>query len=337
MLRLGHDLGIDLGTANTLIYMRGRGLVLNEPSVVAIDVQEKRVLAVGKDAQEMAGKTPSDIVAVRPLRDGVVADFTVTEHMLQHFIMRAIRRRGFTRFRAVIGVPSGSTEVERRAVMDAALAIGARLVRVIEEPMAAAIGAGLPVHEPVGSMVVDIGGGTTDVAVISLGGIVERHSSKVAGDHMDAAITHYIRRAHNVLIGERTAERIKRTIGSAMEVPYLEPMTVAGRNLVNGLPVSLDIEPEEIRNALAESVNHIVEAVLHTLERTPPELTADIMERGIVLTGGGAMLHGLADLIAKETRIPTRLCDDPFGVVAQGTGMALEMLDRLERSNALVG
>lgn len=337
MFRWGIDLGIDLGTANTLIYMRGRGVVLQEPSMVALDARDRTVLAVGTQAQEMAGKTPGDIVAVRPLQNGVVADFGVTEQMLQHFIHHALRRRSMRRFRAVIGVPSGSTEVERRAVIDAVLNAGARMAKVIEEPMAAAIGVGLPVHEPVGNMIVDIGGGTTDVAVISLGGIVERCSTTIAGHHMDTVIAHYIRRAHNVLIGERTAERIKCTIGSALPAPHLEPMAVAGRNLVNGLPTSLVIDPAEIRDALAESVYHIVEAVKQTLERTPPELTADIMESGIVLTGGGATLHGLADLIATETSIPARVCDDPLGVVAWGTGGSLEMLDLLSRSNALVG
>lgn len=337
MFRLGLELGIDLGTANTLIYARGRGIVLKEPSVVALDARNHTVLAVGTAAQEMTGKTPDDIVAIRPLKDGVIADFSVTQQMLQHFIDRAAKRRGALRFRAVVGVPSSCTEVEKRAVIDAVLSSGARVVKVMEEPVAAAIGAGLPVHEPVGNMVVDIGGGTTDCAVISSGGIVVRHSVKVAGDCMDQAIIQHVRRVHNVLIGVRTSERVKCTIGSALPVNdmKLEPMAVAGRNLVNGLPTSLILHPEEIREVLLEPVTHITEAVKYTLERTPPELTADIMDTGIVLAGGGSTLPGLAERMSHETSLPVRVCDDPLGVVARGTGRSLAMLDRLK--NALVG
>lgn len=330
------DLGIDLGTANSLIYVRNQGIVLREPSVVALDVESRSVLAVGLEAQHMVGRTPGNIVAIRPMRDGVIADFDITEKMLVHFIARAKKMKGLVRFRLVVGVPSGSTTVEKRAVVDAALSAGARDVKVIEEAMAAAIGAGLPVHEPRGSMIVDIGGGTTDIAVISLGGMVVHSSLRIAGDKMDAAIVQHVRRAHNVLIGERTAEQVKSKIGSAQRTPGLQPIEVGGRDLVRGLPIRLTLHPDEIREALAESVEAIVEAVKSTIERTPPELVSDVLNDGIVLAGGGSLLAGLADLITRETNVPARVCDNPLDVVATGTGRALEMLDLLKRSNSLV-
>jgi rod shape-determining protein MreB len=329
--RFSRDMGIDLGTANTLVYVRGRGVVVCEPSVVAIDSQSKRVLTVGEDAKKMVGRTPGNIIAVRPLKDGVIADFDVTEKMLRNFMDKALRRRGFIRPRVLVGVPSGVTEVEKRAVVDATLSAGAKEARLIEEPMAAAIGAGLPVQEPTGNMVVDIGGGTTEVAVISLEGIVSHRSIRVAGDEMDEAIVQHVRRAYNLLIGERTAEEIKKEIGSADGRSEGREMEVRGRDLVTGLPKTVTVTDVEIGEALAEPVSMIVEAVKITLERTPPELAADIMDRGIMMTGGGALLSNLDKLLADETGMPVHIAEDPVSAVALGTGVALEHYDLMQR------
>lgn len=330
--RLHRDVGIDLGTANTVIYIRGKGIVLNEPSVVAIDQNTKQVLAVGEEAKRMVGRTPGSIQAIRPLKDGVIADFDMTEAMLRSFIMKVNQRRSILRPRAVIAVPSGVTEVEKRAVVDAAISAGFKDARLIEEPMAAAIGAGLDVQEPHGNMVVDIGGGTCEVAVISLGGIVTHESIRIGGDDMDEAIVQYVRRAYNVLIGERTAEEVKIAIGSVS--PQDAPAAtceVRGRDLVTGLPRTLTLTSEEIAQSLADPVHAILEGIHRNLERTPPELAADIYERGIVLAGGGALLHGIDRLIAEETGIPVHICDDPLGAVARGTGIALENYDLMQR------
>ena len=324
-------MGIDLGTANTLVYVKGRGVVLQEPSVVAIDRDSGEVLAVGDEAKQMVGRTPGNVVAVRPMRDGVIADFDVTERMLRHFIAKAGGGRGFGRPRVVVSVPSGVTEVEQRAVVDAALSAGARDARLIQEPMAAAIGVGLPVQEPTGCMVVDIGGGTTEVAVISLGGIVAQRSVRIAGDEMDEAIIQYVRRTYNLLVGERTAEEVKKAIGSAFPVVDDQVFEVRGRDLVTGLPRTLQLAGREVREALSEPVMAIVEAVRVTLERTPPELAADIVDRGLVLAGGGALLKGLDKLLAQETQMPVHVADDPLTAVVTGAGMALEHFDRMNR------
>ena len=318
------DLGIDLGTANTLVHVKGRGIVVREPSVVAIDKETHRILAVGDQAKRMVGRTPANIVAIRPLKDGVIADFEVTEKMLTYFIERVHRRRTFVYPRVMVGVPSGVTEVEKRAVIDASINAGAREAYVIEEPMAAAIGAGLPVSEPCGNMVVDIGGGTTEVAVISLGGIVTHKSIRIAGDEIDEAIINHVRRVYNLLIGERTAEWAKTQIGSAFPDGEERTMSIRGRDLVSGLPRSLELSSGEIREAISEPVYAIVEAVKATLESTPPELSADIMERGICLVGGGALLQGLDKLLAAETQMPVYVADDPLTCVAIGTGRAIE-------------
>lgn len=325
------DMGIDLGTANTLVYVKGKGIVLQEPSVVALQRETGEVIAVGDEAKQMVGKTPGSIVAVRPLKDGVIADFDVTESMLRHFINKAHRKRGLFRPRVVVGVPTGVTEVEKRAVIDASLQAGAREAYLIEEPMAAAIGAGLPVYEPTGNMVVDIGGGTTEIAVISLGGIVASRSIRVGGDEMDEAIVHHIKRNYNLMIGERTAEEIKKQIGSACPINGERSMEVRGRDMVTGLPKTVKISSAEVQQALAEPVATIIEAVRMTLERTPPELAADIMDKGIVMTGGGALLRGLDKLLSEETGMPVHLTDDPLTCVALGTGTALEHLDTLRR------
>ncbi|HEY8418269.1 MAG TPA: rod shape-determining protein [Limnochordales bacterium] len=327
----GRDMGIDLGTANTLVYVKGRGIVVQEPSVVAIDVETKQVLAVGEEAKRMVGRTPGSIVAVRPLQDGVIADFDVTERMLRHFISRANRRIGLFRPRVVVAVPSGVTEVEKRAVIDATLSAGAKDARLIEEPMAAAIGCGLPVQEPSGSMVVDIGGGTTEVAVISLGGIVTHRSVRVGGDELDEAIVQHVRRNYNLLIGERTAEEVKHAIGSAYPMDDHRTMDVRGRDLVTGLPKTVTLTADEVREAMAEPISAIVEAVRVTLERTPPELAADVMERGIMLAGGGALVRGMDKLLAQETGMPIHVADDPLTCVVRGTGAVLEHLDLLQR------
>ena len=325
------DMGVDLGTANTLVYVRREGIVLREPSVVAKRVDGGEVLAVGNEAKKMIGRTPADIVATRPLRDGVIADFDTTVAMLTYFIRHGLRGRRLLRPRVIVGIPSGATEVEKRAVINATFQAGAREAYLIEQPLAAAFGAGLPVSEPVGSMVVDIGGGTTEVAVIALGGIVTARSLRIAGDEMDGAILQYARKAYNLLIGERTAEDIKIAVGSAF--PQREDQTIEarGRDLVSGLPRAVRMTSTEIREAMAEPIAGIVEAVKMTLERTPPELAADIIDRGIVMAGGGSLLRGLDRLLAEETGMPVTLTDDPLGTVVLGIGRALEELETLKK------
>ena len=319
------DIGIDLGTANTLVFMKGKGVVIREPSVVAVDVRADTVLAVGNSAKEMIGRTPGSIVSVRPLKDGVIADFDTTAIMLKYFIKKAVKSGIFSKPRVVVCIPSGVTEVERRAVEDAARQAGAKDVELIEEPMAAAIGANLPVSEPTGSMVVDIGGGTSEVAVISLGDIVAACSVRVAGDKFDEAIIAYIKRKYNLLIGERTAELIKIKIGSAYSYEDEEGMEIKGRNLIDGLPKNIKIEAEEVREALADPINTIIEAIKNTLEDTPPELSADIIDHGIMLTGGGALLRNLDVLISKETHMPVYIAENPLDCVVAGTGKRLEI------------
>ena len=318
------DIGIDLGTANTLIFMKGKGIIMREPSVVAVDTRNDTVRCVGREAKEVIGRTPGSIVAVRPLKDGVIADFDITAAMLQQFIGKAIKTTIFSRPRIVICIPYGVTDVERRAVKEAAFKAGAKQVSIIEEPMAAAIGANLPVAEATGSMVVDIGGGTTEVAVISLGGIVASRSVRVAGDELDVSIINYIKKRYNLLIGERTAEDIKIQIGSAYPYEGEENFEVKGRNLIDGLPKNIFITPEEIRQAIADPVAAILDAIRTTLERTPPELSADIIDHGITLTGGGALLRGLDALITQETGMPVHIAENPLDCVANGTGMALD-------------
>lgn len=331
---LSADMAIDLGTANTLVYVKGRGIVLNEPSVVAIaDIKgKKQVLAVGEEAKLMVGRTPGYIQAIRPLRDGVIADFEVAEEMIKHFIQKVHNRRSFTSPQIIICVPSGSTAVERRAIQDSAESAGARRVFLIEEPMAAAIGAGLPVTEPTGSMVVDIGGGTTEVAVLSLGGIVYARSVRVGGDKMDEAIVGYIRRHHNLLIGEATAEKIKKEIGSAICIPQGEErvMHIKGRDLLNGVPKEIVVTESQISESLSEPVSSIVEAVKVALENTAPELSADIVDKGIVLTGGGALLRNLDRVLRQATGLPVSIADDALSCVALGTGRALEEMRALK-------
>jgi rod shape-determining protein MreB and related proteins len=329
--RFSRDLGIDLGTANTLVYVRREGIVVREPSVVARRVDGGEVLAVGDAAKKMIGRTPGDIVATRPLRDGVIADFDTTASMLTWFIRQGSRGRHLMRPRVIVGIPSGVTEVEKRAVIDATLQAGAREAYLIEEPMAAAIGAGLPVSEPVGSMVADIGGGTTEVAVIALGGIVTARSIRIAGDEMDEAMIQYSRKAYNLLIGERTAEDIKIKIGSAYPQKEEPSIEVRGRDLVSGLPRTVRMTSTEIREAMAEPIAAIVEAVKMTLERTPPELAADIVDRGIIMTGGGSLLRGLDRLLSEETGMPVTLTNDPLSTVALGIGKALEELETLKK------
>ncbi len=320
------DVGIDLGTANTLVFIKGKGIVMREPSVVAVDQRSNppRVVAVGIEAKEMIGRTPGSITAVRPLKDGVIADFEITSDMLKAFIKRVNNRSIFMRTRVMICIPSGVTEVERRAVYDAAKSAGAKFVSLIEEPMAAAIGAGLPVSEAMGSMVVDIGGGTSEVAVISLGDVVTSRSVRVGGDTLDVAIIAYIKKKYNLLIGERTAEDIKITIGSAYPFEGEGAKNIKGRNLMDGLPKNIEISAEEIREALADPVNQILDAIRATLEKTPPELAADIIDKGIMLTGGGALLRGLDKLIAGETKIPVLIAENPLDCVVDGTGICLE-------------
>jgi rod shape-determining protein MreB len=334
---LGHfstDLAIDLGTANTLVFVRNEGIVLDEPSVVAVRKDRQgpqKVLAVGQEARQMIGRTPGSIVAIRPMRDGVIADLDVTEAMLRYFIRRVHGRRSFVRPRIVICIPFGITEVEKRAVRDSAASAGAREVYLIQEPMAAALGAGLPVTEPQGNMIVDIGGGTTEVAVISLGGIVFSKSARVAGDRMDEAVIAFIRRKHNLLIGERTAEQIKIRIGCAWPFDEERTMDVKGRDLLAGVPKTVEINSEEIRHALMEPVSEILEAVRFTLEKTPPELAADIIDQGIILAGGGALLSGLDTLLQEETGLPVIRAEDPLYCVVRGSGAALDSLDLLRR------
>lgn len=324
--RFSRDIGIDLGTANTLVFVAGKGIIIREPSVVAENKDTGKVLAVGEEAKRMLGRTPANIVATRPLKDGVIADYDQTLEMIKAFVRKA--KRGFSLYTTVVvGIPSGITEVERNAVLDACRKSGANKAYVIEEPMAAAIGAGLPVSEPVGSMIVDIGGGTTEVAVISLAGIVHSRSVRTAGDEIDEAIAAYVRRAYNLFIGERTAEQIKIEIGSAYPLNPELAMTVRGRNLVNGLPDSAEITSEEIREAISEPVNTIVEAVKVTLEATPPELAADCMNHGIVIAGGGALIRGLDELLSKETGMPVLIARDPLSCVANGTGRMLDILN----------
>ena len=323
------DIGIDLGTANTLVYLRGKGIVMREPSVVAVDTKTDDVRGVGQEAKAMIGRTPGNIVAVRPLKDGVIADYDITANMLSYFIKRVCGSNKFFGPRVVICIPSGVTEVERRAVREASLRAGARQVSIIEEPMAAAIGAGLPISEPTGSMIVDIGGGTSEVAVISLGGIVASRSVRVGGDEFDQSIIAYIKRKYNLLIGERTAEDIKIQIGSAYPLEEETTLEIKGRNLVDGLPKNITIGSEEIREALSESLYKVVDAVKETLERTPPELSADIIDHGITLTGGGALLRGLDQLIQSETGIDVHVAEDPLDCVAKGAGAVLDHVDVL--------
>jgi rod shape-determining protein MreB and related proteins len=329
---LSRDMGIDLGTANTLVYISGKGIVLQEPSVVAIDRDDKTPLAVGEEAKKMLGRTPGNVIALRPLRDGVIADFDIAELMLKHFIRRVNEGNSLVRPRIVIGIPSGVTGVERRAVMDAAMQAGASDVRLIDEPVAAAIGAGLPVSEPTGNMIIDIGGGTTEVAVLSLQGIVLSESVRVAGDELNESIIQYLKKIHNLAIGERTAEDIKIRLGSAYPTEEDdEMMEVRGMHLLSGLPRTVSIKGPEIRESMSEPLSVIVEAVKRTLERTPPELAADIVERGIVLAGGGALLKGLDTLISHETGIVTHIAADPLSCVVLGTGRVLENFKQLER------
>ncbi len=328
---IGRDMAVDLGTANTLVYVRGRGIVLNEPSVVAINTKSAAILAVGADAKQMIGRTPAHIVAIRPLKDGVIADFDVTEKMLRYFIEKVNRRRSWIHPQVVVGIPSGVTEVERRAVLDAAKKAGAREAFLIEEPMAAAIGAGLPVAEPTGSMIVDIGGGTTEVAVISLSGIVTSRSIRIAGDEIDEAISNYIKKEYSLMLGERTAEEIKMAIASAFPMPDEPQAEIRGRDLVTGLPKTIVVAAEEIRRAIEEPVNAVVDAVKNTLDKTPPELAADIMDKGIVLAGGGSLLKGLDERLKHETGMPIHIAEDPLFAVAKGSGKCLEEFDALRR------
>ena len=326
-----NDIGIDLGTANTLVYVKDRGIVLREPSVVAIQQGSNRVPAVGEEAKRMLGRTPGNIVAIRPMKAGVIADFEVTEAMLRYFIRKAHNRKWVVRPRIIISVPSGITEVEKRAVKDSATHAGAREVYLIEEPMAAAIGVGLPVQEPAGNMIVDMGGGTTEVAIISLAGIVLSRSVRVGGDEMDEAIVQYLKRVYNLMIGERTAEEIKITIGSAYPLGEEMSMEVKGRDLVAGLPKTLTITSEEIREALQEPVSAIIEAIRITLERCPPELSSDLVDRGIVLAGGTSQLRGMDKLLAEQTGLPVHVAEDPLSAVAEGTGVVLHELNFLRK------
>lgn len=325
-------MGIDLGTANTLVHVKGKGVVMTEPSVVAIQSDTGNVLAVGEEAKRMIGRTPGNIIAIRPMKDGVIADFDITQAMLKYFITKALGQKSpFIRPRVVISIPTGCTTVEERAVREAALQGGAKEAYLIEEPMAAAIGAGLPVHEPTGNLIVDIGGGTTEVAVISLGGVVTAKSVRVAGNNMDESIIQHLKKNHSLLIGERTAEDIKTSIGSALWEGPEELYEVRGRDLVSGLPKTIQVSSMEIQDALAETVEAIIDGIKICLERTPPELASDIMDRGIVMAGGGALLKGLDKLISNETNMPVYVCEDPLFAVAQGTGKVLENIDVLKR------
>lgn len=326
------DIGVDLGTANTLVYVRSKGIVLREPSVVAMRKEDNRVLAVGDDAKQMIGRTPGNIVAIRPMRDGVIADFSVTQDMLRYFIKQAIGTSMFGRPRVLVSVPSGITEVESRAVEEAAHQAGAKVAKVIEEPMAAAIGAGLPVGEPTGSMIVNMGGGTTEIAIISLGGIVASKSIRVAGDKEDEAIVNYVKRVYNLAIGERTGEEIKINIGSAFPQSIEGSMNIKGRDLVTGLPKTISVTADEVLDALKEPISQIIDGIKGTLEKTPPELAADIMDRGIMLSGGGAQLHGLDSLVKKETGMPVHIAENPMECVVLGVGKALEQYEEINRS-----
>jgi rod shape-determining protein MreB and related proteins len=326
------ELGIDLGTANILVYSKNKGIALNEPSVVAIDTETKNVLAVGKEAKEMIGKTPGKIVAIRPLKDGVIADFDITTEMLKHIMRKASKKVGFhiRKPNVIVCTPSGSTSVERRAIQDAVRNAGAKKVHLIEEPVAAAIGAGLPVDEPVANVVVDIGGGTTEVAIISFGGVVACHSIRIAGDRLDDDIMQYVRKEYSVLIGERTAERIKMEIGYALVDHDELTMEVRGRDLVTGLPKTITLSSYEIRDAMKESLLHILEAIRATLEDCPAELSGDIVDRGVILTGGGALMNGMQDWLSKEIVVPVHLASNPLESVAIGTGKALKYIDKLQ-------
>ncbi len=331
--KFSNDLAIDLGTANTLVYVKGKGIILNEPSVVAVHKDSrgmKKVLAVGNEAKSMLGRTPGNIVAIRPMRDGVIADFDITEAMLKHFILSVHNRKSLVRPRIIVSVPSGITQVERRAVRETVESAGAREVYLIEEPMAAAIGAGLPIAEPTSSMVVDIGGGTTEVAVISLAGIVYAKSVRVAGDKIDEEIVQYMKRKYSLLIGERTAEIIKTEIGCAYPLNEIKTMDVKGRDLISGIPKTIETSSEEIREAIIEPVTLVVDAIKDALENAPPELAGDIVDRGIVLTGGGALLKNIDVLVREETGLPITIADDPLSAVARGAGMALDQLDVLK-------
>lgn len=331
LFSISKDMGIDLGTANTLVYVKGKGIVLREPSVVAINSINKKVLAVGEEAKKMIGRTPGNIVAIRPMKDGVIADFDVTQMMLKKFISKVIGKGTFTSPRIIVCYPSGVTEVEKRAIDEAAKQAGAREVVLMEEPMAAAIGAGLPVDEPTGSMIVDIGGGTTEVAIISLEGIVTSKSLRIAGDELDQAIISYIKKEYNLMIGERTAENVKMELGSAFEMEEEKSMDIKGRDLVSGLPKTITVTQEQIREALKEPISSIIDAIKTTLEKTPPELAADIMEKGIMLAGGGAYLKGLDKLINHETHMPVHIAESPLDCVALGAGKALEYFDRISK------
>lgn len=329
----GKDMGIDLGTANTLVYVKGKGILLREPSVVAINTTSKKTLAVGAEAKQMIGRTPGNITAIRPMKDGVIADFDITQTMLKTFIEKVTSKSSFTSPRIIVCFPSGVTEVERRAIEEATKQAGAREVLLMEEPMAAAIGAGLPVDEPTGSMIVDIGGGTTEIAIISLGGIVTSKSLRVAGDELDHAIVSYIKKGHNLTIGERTSENIKMELGSAFKSEEEEErkMEIKGRDIMTGLPKTIEISEEQIRDALKEPIALIIESIKTTLEKTPPELAADIMDKGIMLTGGGALLRGIDELISKETHIPVHISESPLDCVALGAGKALDNFDKISK------
>ena len=319
-----NDVAIDLGTANTLVYLRGKGIVLNEPSVVAVDRTTNKVIAVGKEAKSMLGRTPDEIHAVRPLKDGVIADFEKTEDLLREFIQKALRRRTWVRPRIIICVPSGITEVEKRAVQDSAQHAGAREVLLVPEPIAAAIGVGLPVGKPSGNMIIDIGGGTTEIAVMALNSIVNQQSIRVGGDEMDEAIVQYVKKAYNLLIGEQTAEQIKIKIGSAFRLEQEEEMEIKGRDLVAGIPKTMKISSVEVREALSEPLQQIVDALMQSLEKTPPELASDIVDRGIVMTGGGSLLRGIDMLLREATNLPITVAEDPLSCVVLGTGKILD-------------
>ena len=331
MNMVGRDMGIDLGTANTLVFVKNKGIVLNEPSIVAIDKENKRILAVGFEAKRMVGRTPGNIVAIRPLKDGVIADFDTTERMLRYFIRKVHRNMSIARPRIIICVPSGITAVEKKAVIEATEQAGARAAYIIEEPLAAAIGAGLPIDEPTGSMIVDIGGGTSEVAVISLGGIVAYQSLRIGGDEMDEAIIYYLKKDNNLLIGESSAEKIKMEIGSAFPLENEEKMEVTGRDLVTGLPKTIIITSQQIRAALEKTVSDIINSIVEVLDETPPELASDIMKRGIVLSGGGGLLKGLTERVSRETHCPVYLAPEPLAAVALGAGKCAEDFNSLKR------
>jgi rod shape-determining protein MreB len=328
---IGRDMGIDLGTANTLVFVKNKGIVLNEPSIVAIDKDNNKILAVGREAKKMVGRTPGNIVAIRPLKDGVIADFDTTERMLRYFIQKVHKNMVFARPRIVMCVPSGITAVEKKAVVEATEQAGARAAYIIEEPLAAAIGSDLPIDEPTGSMIVDIGGGTSEVAVISLGGIVAYQSLRIGGDEMDEGIIYYLKKENNLLVGESTAERIKMEIGSAFPLENEEKMEVNGRDLVAGLPKTIIITSQQVRAALEKTLSDIINAIVEVLDDTPPELASDIMKRGIVLSGGGALLKGLAERISRETHCPVYLAPDPLASVALGAGKCVEDFSSLKR------